>query len=895
MERRTARLLLVTAGLSLLAAAGPARARTAEKPAAPPLTPPVLVDEVPAVYPPRAIEDRVEAEVVLEIDIDAEGQVEGANVVVPAAPGGYGFDEAALAAVLAFGFEPAREGDTPVPVRITYRYRFALASEGPVQGQEGTDPSDRSDPTDRSDRPPSPPEPQVNFSGRLLERGTRVPLAGITVVVFRGEGREAAGFETETDADGVFAFFDLEPGPWRVLAQPEGYFPLRTTEQVTAGERVEAAYFVERGTYSPYDVVVEGERELKEVSRVSLRVEEIERVPGTFGDVLAVVQNLPGVARPAPFSGDIIVRGSAPEDTQIFVDGVGVPIIYHFGGVRSVIPLRMLEGIDFYPGNYSVQYGRGTGGLVDVNLKRQRPERLSGEIDVNLVDAGAFLEAPLGDRWAVAVAGRRSYIDGLIDAFAPDDLSVGLVTAPRYYDGQLLLGFRPSPAHELRAFVFGSDDRLEVLFENPADIDPELSASDATTSTSFYRTLLEYRFTPRPEVRNVLRASAGRNWIYFGVGDQFYLDLNTYVAQIRDTLSLDLGGALTVNAGFDYVFSRTDAAFKLPVSSKEGEPGGKPELDSVRFTEADGVDFHSLGVFLEAEARFFDRLLLVPGVRFDRFSRVERSALAPRLAARLTVAEQWVVKGGVGLFHQEPAFDETDEVFGNPALDLESAWHYSAGVEFRPLPQLVLDATGFYKDIDDLVSRTADTVERGGAVVPLNFDNGGEGRVYGLELLVRHEPANDFSGWISYTLSRAERRDSGESDWRLFDYDQTHILTLVGTYDLPRNWSVGGRFRLVSGNPYTPRTGSVYVVDDGNYQPVFGAANSERYPLFHQLDIRVDKRWILDHWVLTAYLDLQNAYNQANTTGFSYNYDSSERRARTGLPILPVIGLTGEF
>jgi TonB family protein len=882
--------LLLPALTALLALAPPAGADGEDAP--PPLTPPVLRSEVAAEYPPRAVEDGVEAEVVLEIDIDAEGQVEGATIVVPASPAGYGFDEAALAAVLAFEFEPAREGETPIPVRITYRYRFALAVEAPGQGQEGTDPSERSGPTERSERPL---EPRVNLAGRLLERGTRVPLAGITVIVFRGEGEEAAGFEAQTDGAGVFGFFDLEPGPWRVLAWPDGYFPLRTTERVRAEERVEVTYFLERGDYNPYDVVVEGERERKEVSRISLRIEEIERVPGTFGDVLAVVQNLPGVARPAPFSGDIIVRGSAPEDTQVFVDGVSVPIIYHFGGLRSVIPLRMLEGIDFTPGNYSVQYGRGTGGLVDVNLKRQRPERVGGEVDVNLIDAGAYLEAPLGEKWSVAVAGRRSYIDGLIRAFAPDDAPVGLVTAPRYYDGQLLLSWRPDPAHELRAFVFGSDDRLEVLFDNPADIDPELRSADATTSTSFYRTLLEWRFTPVPEVRNVLRTSAGRNWIYFGIGDQFYLDLNTYVAQIRDTLSLDLGRALTLNTGFDYVFSRTDAAFKLPVTAKEGEPGGKPQLDSVRFTEAEGTDFHSIGAFLEAEARFFERLLLVPGVRFDRFSRVDQSALAPRLTARLALTERWLAKGGVGLFHQEPSFDETDAVFGNPDLGLESAWHYSAGVEFRPLPQLVLDATGFYKDIDDLVSRTTATTERDGEVVPLNFDNGGKGRVYGLELLVRHERANGFSGWVAYTLSRAERRDSGQSAWRLFDYDQTHILTLVGSYDLPRNWAVGARFRLVSGNPYTPRVGSVYVVDNGNYQPVFGPVNSERYPLFHQLDIRVDKRWVFDRWMLTAYLDLQNAYNQANTTGYSYNYDSSERRGRTGLPILPVIGLTGEF
>jgi len=285
----------------------------------------------------------------------------------------------------------------------------------------------------------------------------------------------------------------------------------------------------------------------------------------------------------------------------------------------------------------------------------------------------------------------------------------------------------------------------------------------------------------------------------------------------------------------------------------------------------------------------------VPGIRFDYFSRTDESSLAPRLTARLAVGDHWTLKGGVGLYHQEPSFDETDSVFGNPDLHLESAVHYSAGVEWRPLEHLLIDATGFYKDLRDLVSRTDATVERGGETVPLNFDNGGEGRAYGLELLVRHELSNHFTGWLSYTLSRSERRDNGSSDYRLFDYDQTHILTLVGTYELPRNWSIGARFRLVSGKLVTPRVGAVYSADDGVYEPIYGDVNSERMPPFHQLDIRLDKKWIYDNWVLTAYLDVQNVYNHANPEGYSYNFDYSEKRVRQGLPIIPVIGIKGEF
>ena len=715
------------------------------------------------------------------------------------------------------------------------------------------------------------------------------------MTVFLGDGPDALAFETLTDEKGRFELASLPPGDWRVLAAPEGYFPLRTTEKIVEGELTEAVYFVEKRSYNPYDVLVEGVEQRKEVSRTSLQIEEIEKVPGTFGDVLAVVQNLPGVARTNPVGSRLVVRGSSPEDSQVFVEGVNVPIIYHFGGLRSVIPMGMLEGIDFYPGNFSSEYSRATGGIVDVRLKRLDPEKVGGYLDLNLIDAGAYLEAPITDKAAIAVAARRSYVDSFLNAFVSDDAPVNVVTAPRYYDYQILGTVRPNQDHELTLFFFGSDDELQVMFENPADISPDLRASEAKTSTSFYRTLLEYRFTPSESVTNEFKTAAGRNQIYAGLGDQYFLDLNTYNAQIRDKLTIGLGEYIDLSVGVDYLFTKADARIKFPELSKEGSPGFSMDLDEVKFTEGTGETSHSLGGFLELNARLFDRLTLVPGVRYDYFSRVDSSSLAPRVNARFDIAEPFTVKAGVGLFYQEPSFDETDEVFGNPDLGLERAVHYSAGFEWRPAKHLLFDITGFYKDMDDLVSGTDETAERDGETVSLNYVNGGQGRVYGMEVLIRHELFNNFSGWVSYTLSKALRKDYGSDEWRDFDYDQTHILTLVGTYQLPRNWSIGARWRLVSGNPVTPREGSVYNVDDGVYEAIYGEVNSERMPFFHQLDIRLDKRWVFDNWMLTAYLDLQNAYNRANPTSYSYNYDSSEKDISQSLPILPVIGLKGEF
>jgi TonB family protein len=845
--------------------------------------PPVLVKEVAAEYPPDALARKIEADVVLLLDIDAEGKVQAVGIAEPATPAGMGFDEAAMVAAQQFEFTPAELDGQKIAVQITYRTRFRLPVEAPPE-----------EPAPSGGAAPPPPTAarQINFAGVLRERGTRTPIAGVTVTIFRDDGAAAVGFEAVSDQDGAFVFYDLAPGTWKILAEPPGYYPLKTSEEVIAGQRTDATYLIERGSYNPFDVMVTAPRPRKEVSRTVLAAAEIDKVPGTAGDPLAVVQNFAGVAR--AFGGQLIVRGSAPEDSRVFVDGAEIPLIYHFGGLKSVIPVGILDSIEFYPGNFSPMYGRATGGVVDVRLKEIKPKKLGGYADVSILDTGVFLEVPLGDKGGIAVAGRRSYIDAVILAAVPDSASVDLLTAPRYYDLQLLGNYRPRPEHDLRAFLIGSDDRLEILFQNPADLDPSLEGNVFSASSSFYRSLFTYRFVPNEHLENTLRISNGRNWLDFRAG-QLIFDLGIYAAQIRDTIRHRFSDRYALSYGIDVLYGKVDALIRLPRPVSEGQPVENQDLDDTVTTRVTGATWWSPAFFAEGELEPIAGLTILPGLRADVFERTGEAVAQPRLTARWKLSDLYTVKGGLGLFAQEPDFGETDDNFGNPDLQAERAIHGSAGVEWKPLPHITLDATGFYKHMTRLVSPTDALIMVDGETRPQLYDNRGRGRVYGLELVARHEVANRFSGWVAYTLSRARRRDGGSDEMRLFDFDQTHILTAVASYLLPRNWQIGARFRLVSGNPMTPVVGSVFNASSDRYDPIYGPVNSDRNPPFHQLDLRVDKRWIYRSWILNAYIDIQNLYNRANPEGLQYNFDFSETAVQQGLPLVTIFGLRAEF
>ena len=155
-----------------------------------------------------------------------------------------------------------------------------------------------------------------------------------------------------------------------------------------------------------------------------------------------------------------------------------------------------------------------------------------------------------------------------------------------------------------------------------------------------------------------------------------------------------------------------------------------------------------------------------------------------------------------------------------PTLGPERAVVATAGIEARLTATLSAEATGFYRQFDDLIARSlAPSPPVAGALV-----QDGVGRSYGAQLLVRAAPWRGLSGWLSYTGGRSERRDHPTSPWRLFDYDQTHILTLVAEYAF-RHWSFGTRLRWATGFPRTPVVGSYFDARDNRYDPLFGAQN----------------------------------------------------------------------
>jgi hypothetical protein len=263
---------------------------------------------------------------------------------------------------------------------------------------------------------------------------------------------------------------------------------------------------------------------------------------------------------------------------------------------------------------------------------------------------------------------------------------------------------------------------------------------------------------------------------------------------------------------------------------------------------------------------------------------------------RFTVVDRprkTVVKAALGVYTQEPQPFENDPVFGTPNIAVERAVHASAGIEQEVAPNVDLSLEGFYKDLYGLVSRRPDATTPSG----FRYGNEGTGFVYGAELLLKYRPDARFYGWIAYTLSRSERRSLPEEDLRIFEYDETHVLSALGSLRLGRGWEAGLRVRYTTGFPYTPVIAGAFDADAGAYSPIerrplYGG----RVPAFFSLDVRVEKKWQLSERANVAvYVDVLNATNQRNVEGITSNFDFSRAGVVSGIPFLPVLGVRGEL
>jgi TonB family protein len=851
-------------------------------PPAPRLTkPPKLIESAEPAYPPAALVQRLSADVTLQIDIDAEGNVSAVAVTRPA---GNGFDEAAREAALQFRFEPAEIDGKPGPIRIEYVQHFRPKVAAPAPAPEAAPP------------PPTPPpvDERTLVRGRMREKGTRDPIGGASVALTVLEGETPVELFASTADDGRFEVKGgAAPGlRLRLVISSGEHEPCvrEVTAPAPGGTVPEVNCIVAPHVMGQYETVVVNPGEGEEATKHTITQSEMTTVPGTFGDPLRVIQNLPGIARMPYGLGLLIIRGSSPQDSGVYVDGHRVPLLYHFLGGPSVLTPDLIDRIDFYPGGFGVRYGRATAGVVDVATRNESLKRVHGSADIDVLDSSVYLEGPLGGDTTGGIAARRSYIDTILPAFIPsEEGSATTVVTPVYWDYQAR-ATHPLKSGRLSLFAFGSDDSLKVY-----SADPTRGNIDLGTRIGFHKVIASYA-TAIGDWTSILSPAYGYDHLTFGAG-QIGAKAWSHVLGLREDLTRIFTPRLKLAVGYDGELRFDSFTVDAPIPP-ERRTYGRGANAGVQTLERSSRNMGS-ALYAELLWDLGEHLRIVPGVRGDWFhyNGVDRFSLDPRVVLSWKRTPNQVFKLGAGIFHQPPQPGQLDQEFGNPELPLIWADQYHVGLEQQLTRALSLEGTLYYLRRHDEPVQSNRRDETGKAE---GFAPEGKGRSYGLELRLRHQVTKNFYGWISYTLARSEAiaAQAGTVEaadgYRPTDFDQTHNFILVASRRFGA-WELGARFRITTGVPETPIYGSTYDADFNRYDPVSGTPRSVRRQTFHQLDLRAERTWTFDTWRFSAYLDVQNVYNAENPEATIYDYRYRDSGPIRGLPLLPVIGLRGRF
>jgi hypothetical protein len=649
--------------------------------------------------------------------------------------------------------------------------------------------------------------PLFEVSGTLLVRGSRdiLPVARLFV-----DGQPVS----DSDDRGHFTL-RLAAGPHVIGVREPGFEPLDSTVVVTP--QLGPLTLRLSPTAGPrYETTVNAPAP---VPRLHLEQEQMTRTPGALGDPFRVIESLPGVAPilwPLPV---YAVRGANPGNTGFFIDGVRVPALFHFALGPAVVHPYFLGGLDFYSGVAPAQYGRSVAGLVAASTATPPNDRLRGSLDLRIYDVGGLLSSPFdGGRGTATVAGRFGYPGAVLSQIS-EDLSL------QYWDYQARLDHPLGPG-AFTLLLLGSYDSFERKEDFGFGGEP---GEKVRLALSFHRADLRWS------------AALGRGRLFAALGAGFD---RTSVPYDRNAELDARGRSLMPRLRFDRPLGAA-ADFRIgtdaELSDYDTTTGGLPPEISAGFTRPRKM--RAVGLWSDLVLRLGRRVTLAPGLRLDGYQEggAREVDLGPRLSLTVRTSDRLAFTASAGRSSQLPSLPlqlPGWDGFGLEQHGLQTAWQAAVGAQAALPGTLTLESTAFVHRYVLTDIRDPDL----GDPLLADFLTRRQALAYGLELMLRRPPSARLYGWLSYTLSRALRAFEGgvvgPADW-----DQRHIVNLVAGYRW-RRWTFGGRIHLHSGR-------FVKVIDT---QPT----EFDRLPPFYQLDLRVDRRFLLDRMAIEVFLEIVN-------------------------------------
>lgn len=627
-----------------------------------------------------------------------------------------------------------------------------------------------------------------------------------------------------------------------------------------------------------------------ERSSKALQMNAVKLLPSFLGeaDLIRSFQLLPGVSSIGDGASGFNVRGGGVDQNLVLLDEAPLYFTSHLFNLFSVANPDAVMDATLYKSEMPARYGGRLSSVLDTRLRDGNNKNWNATGGIGLIASRLTLEGPLKkDKSAILISGRRSYTDVITRQSSNADISDNSIY---FYDLNTKINFPVGEKNRIFISGYWGKDKIQ------SDDDFMLQWGTATGTLRWNHVFNNKLFSNISLIFSDYRYSLGSmseptSSFMWKASIQDYIVKNVYNWYSGPGSTLNFGAEAALHA-----FSPGEAAPNGPASI----------FRTVRMSGQRSADY---SVFWNHEIKPTERLSLEYGARYTAFQSIATDStivydyeeepggrkspvnpqqydnwasirwyhsLQPRISLSFKSGSNTTWKASYT--HTVQNLHLISNSLSTSPLDMwtpssynikpERAEQFSVGYTDRAFHgRYKLSAEAYYRKL----SNQLDFVD--GAETLLNEDLPGDilvgkGRAYGTEFQIE-KSSGAITGWLSYTLSRTERKINGINDNRYYPakYDKTHALTAVAVYHLNPRILLSATFSLASGTPSTlPSSRYEFSGYTVQYNPG-NARNNYRIPMYHRLDvsatfknkIKPGKR-IHSEWVVSAF----NALNRNN-------------------------------
>jgi len=761
----------------------------------------------------------------------------------------------------------------------------------------------------------------ATIRGFVYDKATGEPISYANILI------KGTGLGASADGNGFFQISKVTPGTYTIIISFVGYQPIQEEITLKAGEIFNKKFLLTEGTeLAEIEVNAEKQESLTAIKMSAIKAtrKEINAVPtiGGESDIATYFQTVPGVVTTGDQGGQLYVRGGAPIQNKVLLDGMTIYNPFHSIGFFSVFDTDIIRTADIYTGGFNAEYGGRISSVMDITTRDGNKNKFEGKVAASPFGAKLMLEGPLkkakkpgGSTASYLISTKTSYLAQTSKILYKYVDTAGLPF--NFTDIYGKLSFNGSNGSKLNLFAFNFAD--SVKYQAVSDL----------------------------------------KWNAFGVGSNFVLvpegnpvlisgdfSFSNYRITLDDKISPVRSSEVNgFNLGFDfkYFLKLDEVKYGIEV---EGFTTDFITYNALNREIRQEQNTTQIGAYVSYKLSR-GRLLLEPSMRTMYYASLSSFSPEPRIGAKFNLTEDIRFKAAAGVYSQNLIAANSDRdvvnlfygfLSGSEDLPkkyvdekgnvvdrkhpLQKANHYIFGVEYDLNKYLTFNVEGYLKDFTQLTNINRNKIYNSDdATKPdiLKKDYIVEtGRAYGVDFVSKFNTKKTYL-WVVYSLGKVTRLDGIHTYAPIFD--RRHNINMVFTQLMGKEdlWEVNARWNYGSGLPFTP-TGGYYMnvnfldvntdyttANSNDLSLIYSSLNSGRLSDYHRFDITFKRRFEFkkvkkateegkpDETKITSKLELiasaTNIYNRRNI--FYVERVTGQRVYQ--LPIIPTLGFNWAF